>query len=71
MLYETWPSSWYISQISGFSFLYKCVWINDMVFFFEVGCIISTKYLDEPYGTVPILTLWLPSGRFIPAYELL
>ena len=40
-------------------------------FFFEVGCIISIKYLDEPYGTVPILTLWLPSGRFIPAHELL
>ena len=25
------------------------------MFLFKVGCIISTKYLDVPYGTVPIV----------------
>ena len=37
----------------------------------KVGCIISTKYLDVPYGAVPIVILWFSSGSFFPAYELL
>ena len=41
------------------------------MFLFKVGCIISTKYLDVPYGTAPIVLLRFSSGSFFPAYELL
>ena len=40
--------------------------IIQCMFLFKVGCVISTKYLDVPYGTVPIVdTIVLTRERLV------
>ena len=45
--------------------------MTSCLFLFNVGCIISTKYLDVSYDTVPIIDTVVVMGGAFLVYELL
>lgn len=67
---QTCALSWYIFQL-----LASCVNVYALMtrrlLLLNCGGIISTRYLDVSQDTVPILSLWFPSGRFFTVYEVL
>ena len=52
--HDTWISSWVVSHVAA-SFINDGEFITQRLFLFKVGCMISTKYFDVPYGAVPIV----------------
>ena len=51
ILCDTWISFWVVSDVAT-SYTNDGEFITPCLFLFKVGCMISTKYFDVPYGAV-------------------
>ena len=60
---DTLISAWFVSHVTV-SFKSDDEFIMQCLFLFKMGCMMSTKYFDIPYGAVPTVDTIFLIGSF-------